>query len=178
MSNGRTSNANTSRSNTTRMSRVVTGECDYYALLGVPYTATFQEITRAYREAMKTAHPDRQRPERRAAAEERAKLLNRAFTTLSHIDSRRAYDREIKVSAVQDQIMSRYTGGFVTPNGAADPFAEALRRPKTKAERLEQRRADRSATVNLFVVFAAIAGLVVTLLLLSAVIGYVLDNLV
>jgi DnaJ-class molecular chaperone len=160
------------------MTRTISGERDYYALLGVPYTASFKEITRAYREAMKTAHPDRQRPERRAAAEERAKLLNRAFTTLSHVESRRAYDREIKATAIQDQIMTRYAGGLTVPNGAADPFAEALRRPKTKAERLEQRRADRSATVNLFVVFAAIAGLVVTLLLLTAVVGFVLDHLI
>ena len=160
------------------MTRTISGERDYYALLGVPYTASFKEITRAYREAMKTAHPDRQRPERRAAAEERAKLLNRAFTTLSHVDSRRAYDQEIKATAIQDQIMTRYAGGLTVPNGAADPFAEALRRPQSKAERLEQRRADRSATVNLFVVFAAIAGLFVTLLLLSAAVGYVLDHLI
>ncbi len=165
-------------SDTTRMTRTISGERDYYALLGVSYTARFKEITRAYREARTTAHPDRQRPEGRAAAEERAKLLNRAFTTLSHVESRRAYDREIKSTAIQDQIMSRYADGLTVPNGAADPFAEALRRPKTKAERLEQRRADRSATVNLFVVFAAIAGLVVTLLLLTAVVGYVLDHLI
>ena len=38
---------------------------DHYSLLGVPFTATHAEITRAYRQAMKRAHPDRQLPERR-----------------------------------------------------------------------------------------------------------------
>ncbi|MGH2618890.1 MAG: J domain-containing protein, partial [Thermomicrobiales bacterium] len=58
-------------------------EEDHYSLLGVPFTATHAEITRAYRRAIKRAHPDRQRPERREAAEEFARRLNAAYTMLS-----------------------------------------------------------------------------------------------
>lgn len=143
---------------------------DYYKLLGVPYTATFQEITRAYREAMKRAHPDRHRPERRAAAEERAKQLNRAFTTLSKAESRRAYDAEIKATAIQDQIMSRYVGGFAVPGETNDPFGRSLKRTRTEAERADQKRADRSAKASILFVFAGITLFVITLLVLTTVV--------
>jgi curved DNA-binding protein CbpA len=157
--------------------RTTNGAKDYYALLGVPYTATVQEITRAYREAMKLVHPDRQRPESRSVAEERAKLLNQAFKTLSRTDTRRAYDAEIKVAVVQDEIMNRYVGGFSPPNGASNPFEESVRRPMTRAERSDQRRADRFATFNLLFVFTVVAGFVVLLLVLSSVIDAVFDHL-
>jgi DnaJ-class molecular chaperone len=139
---------------------------DFYKILGVSYTATFQEITRAYREAMKRSHPDRHRPERRAAAEERAKLLNRAFTTLSKADSRRAYDSEIKASAIQEEIMSRYFGGFAVPGEFHDPHAQSLRRKPTSAERVDQKRADRSAITSVLIVFAGITLVVIGLLVL------------
>ena len=150
---------------------------DYYKLLGVPYSATFQEITRAYREAMKRAHPDRHRPERRAAAEERAKELNRAFATLSRAESRRTYDAEIKASAIQDQIMGRYVGGFAVPGQANDPFGESLKRTQTKAERADQVRTDRSATASIFLVFAGIALALIALLLLTAFVNFIVNAL-
>lgn len=113
---------------------------------------------------MKGAHPDRHRPEGRAAAEERAKLLNLAFTTLSKADSRRLYDTEIKAAAVQDQIMNRYVGGFSTSGANADPFGESLRRERSRTERAEARHADRSATATIFLTFGGIALLVILLL--------------
>lgn len=150
---------------------------DYYKLLGVPHTATFKEITRAYREAMKRAHPDRHRPDSRAAAEERAKLLNLAFTTLSKADTRRAYDQTIKAEAVQEELMSRYVGGFVVPNRQGDPFGDRLRRERTSAEKADQRRTDRSAMLSIFAVFAAVALFVIALLLVFTVAGALVDAL-
>jgi len=158
--------------------QLISAEGDYYALLGVPYNAAYQEIARAYREAMKGAHPDRQKPERRPAAEERAKLINRAFTTLSDAEARRAYDAEIKATVIQDQIMGQYVGGLATPNGGSDPFAASVRRPRSKAAREEQRRADRSATASLLFVFAVVTGFVLLLLLLSSVIDAMFQHLV
>jgi DnaJ-class molecular chaperone len=158
---------------TTRQSKPPSGSDggDYYKLLGVPYTATFQEITRAYREAMKRAHPDRHRPERRASAEELAKQLNRAYTTLSKVETRRAYDAQIKTSAIQEQIMGRYVSGNPTSANVHDPFAESLRRSQSKAELAEKRRADRSATASILFVFAGIAVLVIGFLLLTTIVN-------
>jgi DnaJ-class molecular chaperone len=128
-----------------------------YKLLGVSPSATGDEITRAYRNAMKRVHPDAQQPERRVAAEERAKQLNHAYTTLSRPDRRRQYDTELRASMVQEQIMGRYVGGFGGPNSnAADPFAQ--RKPR-RSEFLirEQKHADRFATISLFFVFGCVA---------------------
>jgi DnaJ-class molecular chaperone len=151
-------------------------EIDYYQLLGVPYTATRADITRAYREAMKRSHPDRRHPTERAAAEEHAKLLNRAFTTLSRTDSRRTYDSTIKARVVQDQIMSQYFGGFGMP-GSADPYGDRHRRPPTPAERQDQKRNDRNAMFSVVIVFAGATIAVVALLILWAVVDAVFGRL-
>ena len=101
----------------------------YTSCSGFHPSATGDEITRAYRNAMKRVHPDAQQPDRRVAAEERAKQLNHAYTTLSRPDRRRQYDTELRASMVQEQIMGRYVGGFGGPNSnAADPFAQ--RKPR------------------------------------------------
>ncbi len=144
---------------------------NHYQLLGVPYTATGADITRAYRAAMKRIHPDRQRAERRAAAEEQAKRHNIANATLSKPLRRQDNDPTNRADVVQDQLMGRYVGGFHVPqNGqtGVDPFAQRMRREPTAAERRERARADRSATVSLVVAFAGITLAFVLALLLWA----------
>jgi curved DNA-binding protein CbpA len=146
-------------------------EPDYYQILGVPYSATHAEITRAYRTAIKLVHPDRQSPARRGAAEERAKLLNRAFSTLSKPELRRHYDQRIRAQVVQDQIMSRYVGGFSTPNSG--PSGQSFRRPPTAAERRDREQADRGALISIVFIFGGIAIGVVILLVAWAIAGAV-----
>jgi DnaJ-class molecular chaperone len=166
-----------SRRQATGANGAVDAGVDYYKLLDVPYTATRGEITRAYREAIKRSHPDRQQPEDRAAAEEHAKLLNRAYATLSRADARRAYDATLKAQLVQDQIMASYFGGFGLP-GSDDPFAERLRRASTAGERREQQQSGRDATMSILVVFGAVTLAVLALLILWAIANALLGSLV
>jgi curved DNA-binding protein CbpA len=146
-------------------------ELDYYQLLGVSYSATHAEITRAYRTAIKQVHPDRQSPAVRAAAEERAKQLNRAFTTLSKPVLRRHYDQRIRSQIIQDQIMNRYVGGFGIPG--AGPDESLLRRKPTAAEQKDQALAHRSALWSIVLVFGGIALAVVGALVLWAIVSAV-----
>lgn len=152
-------------------------DIDFYQLLGVPYSATRQEIIRAYREAMKRAHPDHHHPATRPAAEERAKLLNRAFATLSRSDRRRDYDQSIRQQVLQDQIMEQYVGGFGMP-GSGDPYGNSLRRDPTDHERRDQERTDREAMVSILVVFAVAAAVLAVLLVLWAVISAGVDRVI
>ena len=148
---------------------------DYYALLGVPPTATAAQITRAYRAAMKSVHPDRQRPEDRPAAEARARLLNQAYATLAKPLSRQAYDQTIRARVVQDEIMSRYVGGFNLPHAnGGDPYARRLRREPTAAEKRDQARSDRNAMVSILLVFGGVTLGVIGLLVLVSLVGELL----
>jgi DnaJ-class molecular chaperone len=150
----------------------------HYQLLGVPVTATQAEIARAYRRQMKRFHPDRARPERRAAAEEQARRLNAAYRTLSQPTARRAYDERIKHQAIQEQIMGRYVGGFAGPGmEAGGAFGAALRREMSQAERRERAEAGRSATATVLVAFVALTAAIVALILVFSLAGWVFDAL-
>lgn len=147
----------------------LTGGDNFYTLLNVPYDASTRDIAKAYRQAMMRAHPDRALPERRAAAEDLAKLLNRAYATLSNPTKRQVYDRSIRADVVQSEIMGRYVGGFGGPgmNGKM-AAAQAPRRSMTEHERRERRRIDRSAWISLFSAFAVITIALIGLLLIFA----------
>jgi curved DNA-binding protein CbpA len=145
---------------------------DHYMLLGVPFTATHAEITAAYRRAMKRAHPDRHRPERRAAAEELARRLNSAYAVLSNPAKRLAYDRTIRQQVIQDQIMRRYVGGFDT-FGEAGAAARARPGP-TASERRERVLAERQASLTLVVVAVGLTALILASLLLASLVGSLL----
>jgi DnaJ-class molecular chaperone len=147
-----------------------TDQQDYYRLLGVKTTADRQEITRAYRAAMKRVHPDRRQPEERVAAEDHAKLLNRAFRTLTDPQERRQYDSELKAKLLQSELMNQYFGGMGLP-GQPDRFGDRLRREQTEAERREQRRDHRDAVASIITVFGGI-----TLLILLALAIWVLGE--
>jgi curved DNA-binding protein CbpA len=141
---------------------------DHYSLLGVPFTATHAEITRAYRRAMKRVHPDRQLPERRLASENLARRLNAAYTILSDPLKRQAYDRTIRQQVIQDQIMRRYVGGFQTFDESPGPARAHHRREPTAAERRERSAADRQASMTLVVVAVGVTALIRAFLLIGS----------
>jgi curved DNA-binding protein len=65
---------------------------DYYEVLGVPRTASADEIKKAYRKLARTHHPDLQPSAERGRAAERFKEINEAYEVLSDPDKRARYD--------------------------------------------------------------------------------------
>ena len=65
---------------------------DYYEVIGVPRTATADEIRKAYRRLAMQYHPDRN-PDNKQEAETRFKELSEAYEILSDEDKRRRYDQ-------------------------------------------------------------------------------------
>jgi len=143
---------------------------DHYSLLGVPFTATHAEITRAYRRAMKRVHPDRQLPERRLASEDMARRLNAAYTILADPLKRQAYDRTIRQQVIQDQIMRHYVGGFQTFDESQGPARAHYQREPTATERRERADADRQASMTLVVVAVGVTALILVSLLIGSVV--------
>lgn len=66
-----------------------------YELLGVPPTASQEEIKTAYRNKLKEWHPDIN-PQRQEMAEEMTKLLNQAYGILRDPKKRKDYDKMLK----------------------------------------------------------------------------------
>lgn len=64
---------------------------DPYAILGVPRSASADEIRRAYRKLAKELHPDARPGD--AAAEDRFKQVTQAFKLLSNAETRTKFDR-------------------------------------------------------------------------------------
>jgi curved DNA-binding protein len=64
---------------------------DYYAVLGVPRTASASDIKKAFRKLARESHPDSNAGD--ASAERRFKEINEAHAVLSDKDKRALYDR-------------------------------------------------------------------------------------
>lgn len=65
---------------------------DYYTTLGVPRTASADDIKRAYRKLAKEWHPDRHPPHKRKEVEDRFKAIAEANEVLSDPAKRQRYD--------------------------------------------------------------------------------------
>ena len=159
------------------MPSTATRQPDHYQLLGVAKNATVEDIRRAYRRAMKEIHPDTKSPEARANAEERSKVLNVAYSTLSQPEKRRAYDDRLRAEAVQDQIMARYAGDMITPNPAARVHHQPVSRYQSERQRLEQQAADRSAMSSLLYIFGGAALFVILAIIMFAVVGLIIGRM-
>src|SRR5881392_3228938 len=75
---------------------------DFYAVLGVPSTATQDEVKKAYRKLAKKFHPDANANDPKAA--ERFKEISEANNVLSDPEKRKQYDEMRRLGA--------FDGGF------------------------------------------------------------------
>ena len=90
-------------------------EKDYYAVLGVPSSASEKELSRAYKKLAKEHHPDANAGD--PASEERFKEVNAAYEVLGDTEKRKEYDE------VRRMVASATTAH---DGWAADAHAERL----------------------------------------------------
>ncbi|MBS1828130.1 MAG: DnaJ domain-containing protein [Acidobacteria bacterium] len=77
----------------------------YYEELGVPTTASQEEIREAYKQLARLLHPDKlQDPQQRKVAECQMRRLNAVYETLSHLEQRRTYDLTLQPAAQVEPI--------------------------------------------------------------------------
>jgi curved DNA-binding protein len=81
---------------------------DYYSILGVPRTASDDDIKKAYRKLAMQFHPDRN-PGKEPWANEKFKGINEAFGVLGDPEKRRQYDQFGTAGNVNDIFGSQYT---------------------------------------------------------------------
>src|SRR2546428_1112087 len=116
---------------------------DYYQVLGVPETATVDEIKKAFRRLAKQYHPDRN--PNNAQAAERFKEINEAQDVLSDPAKRKRYDQVRRYGAYAGAGGARGTGaGAQGPGvdfdlsdlgsfgGVGDPFSNLFGRGRAE----------------------------------------------
>lgn len=92
-------------------------EKDYYAVLGVPPTASEKDIARAYRKLAKQYHPDSNPGDN--DAEEKFKDVSAAYEVLDHPERRKEYDQ------VREMVASGVAGpGFGRPGSGPGGFGD------------------------------------------------------
>ncbi len=97
---------------------MTTSNKDYYDLLGVPRSASDEDIKKAFRRLAMEYHPDRNR---RNGAAEKFKEVNEAYQVLSNPQKRSAYDR-YGHAGVSGNNGARGFDGFENFSGFGDIF--------------------------------------------------------
>src|ERR1041384_5468867 len=95
---------------------------DYYAVIGVPASATQDEIKKQYRKLAAKHHPDKNPNDPKAA--ERFKEISEAYQVLGDAEKRKQYDQMRQLGAFGG--FGGFGGGGPAPGGGAGgPFSGA-----------------------------------------------------
>ena len=90
---------------------------NYYEILEVDKNASQEVIEKAYKALVKKYHPDLQKDENKALAEEKIKLINEAFDTLSNKNLRLKYNENLKASTIsEDELNKLYEENKILQN--------------------------------------------------------------
>src|SRR2546430_9180733 len=90
---------------------------DFYAVLGVPASATQDEIKKQYRKLAAKHHPDKNHSDPKAA--ERFKEISEAYNVLGDAEKRKQYDEMRRMAAFSGFGGSRGGAGPRPGGGAA-----------------------------------------------------------
>lgn len=127
---------------------------DPYALLGVPRTATEQQIRSAFLKLAKTSHPDVNPGDKKA--EERFKAISGAHDLLSDPAKRARFDRGEIDAAGQDVPLRGFRpGGAPYANGDMDDILASMFGAQARGQSRPQRGADQRYTLNVSFLDAA-----------------------
>jgi curved DNA-binding protein CbpA len=117
---------------------------NYYIVLGVPNTASFEEIKAAYRELAKKYHPDKNPGNK--AAEDFFKEIQQAYAVLSNPEKRKKFDLKFSYGSTASDSTKRSAQGAYTGNAYQYAQQQAQYRqnnprpktqPKTKPDKSE-----------------------------------------
>jgi curved DNA-binding protein CbpA len=109
---------------------------NYYIVLGVSNTASFEEIKTAFRELAKKYHPDKNPGNK--ASEDFFKEVQQAYAILSNPEKRKKYDLKFSYGATQGKTTrttyTRYTGNAYQYAQQQAQFKQQSKPDRTKVD--------------------------------------------
>lgn len=112
---------------------------DYYNILGIQKSAGAAELKSAYKKMAKLYHPDKNRGDK--AKEERFKLINEAYQTLSDNAKRVIYDHKLDFFLYQQRLKQTAANQAPPHVDASNPYSTSYRtRPDMSEDPSQQGR--------------------------------------